>query len=138
MLRDKATELLLANFQTVVTEGLKSAESAADGKGDSHLLTLPVEALIDLIKDDKLKIDEEILIVKLITSYTKYRDAIKPLLDEEDPANDEQVIKQLTEQEKKAREDAKAAKAKEENKAKEAEAKKEAERVAAKDNLGKI
>ena len=84
---------MLANFQTVVSDGLKSAESAADGKGDNHLVTLPVEALIDLLKDDKLKIDEEILIVKLITSYIKYRDAIKPLLDEEDPANDEQVIK---------------------------------------------
>ncbi len=129
---------MLANFQTVVSDGLKSAESAADGKGDNHLVTLPVEALIDLLKDDKLKIDEEILIVKLITSYIKYRDAIKPLLDEEDPANDEQVIKQLTEVEKKARDDAKAAKAEEEKKAKEGEAKKEAERVAAMDGLGKI
>jgi chemotaxis protein histidine kinase CheA len=129
---------LLANFQTVVSDGLKSAETAADGKGDNHIVTLPVEALIDLLKDDKLKIDEEILIVKLITSYIKYRDAIKPLLDEEDPANDEQVIKQLTEEEKKAREDAKAAKAEEEKKAKEGEAAKEAERVAAMDDLGKI
>jgi hypothetical protein len=102
---------LLANFETVVSNGLKSAESAADGKGDNHLVTLPVEALIELLKDDKLKIDEEILTVKLITSYIKYRDAIKPLLDEEDPANDEQVIKQLTEEERKAREDAKVAKA---------------------------
>jgi hypothetical protein len=129
---------LLANFETVVSDGLKSAESAADGKGDNHLVTLPVEALIELLKDDKLKIDEEILTVKLITSYIKYRDAIKPLLDEEDPANDEQVIKQLTEEERKAREDAKVAKAEEEKKAKEEEAAKEAERVAAMDDLGKI
>ena len=129
---------MLANFETVVSNGLKSAESAADGKGDNHLVTLPVEALIELLKDDKLKIDEEILTVKLITSYIKYRDAIKPLLDEEDPANDEQVIKQLTEEEKKAREDAKVAKAEEEKKAKEEEAAKEAERVAAMDDLGKI
>ena len=129
---------MLANFETVVSDGLKSAESAADGKGDNHLVTLPVEALIELLKDDKLKIDEEILTVKLITSYIKYRDAIKPLLDEEDPANDEQVIKQLTEEEKKAREDAKVAKAEEEKKAKEEEAAKEAERVAAMDDLGKI
>jgi chemotaxis protein histidine kinase CheA len=129
---------LLANFQTLVSDGLKSSESAADGKGDNHLVTLPVEALIDLLKDDKVKIDEEILIVKLITSYIKYRDAIKPLLDEEDPANDEQVIKQLTEVEKKARDDAKAAKAEEEKKAKEGESAKEAERVAAMDGLGKI
>ena len=92
---------------------MKSAESAADGKGDNHLVTLPVEALIELIKDDKLKIDEEIIVVNLIISYMKYRDAIKPLLEEEDPANDEQVIKQLTEVEKKARDDAKAAKAEE-------------------------
>ena len=76
--------------------------------------------------------------MKLITSYIKYRDAIKPLLDEEDPANDEQVIKQLTEEERKAREDAKVAKAEEEKKAKEEEAAKEAERVAAMDDLGKI
>ena len=129
---------MLANFETVVSNGLKSAESAADGKGDNHLVTLPVEALIELLKDDKLKIDEEILTVKLITSYIKYRDAIKPLLDEEDPANDEQVIKQLTEEERKAREDAKVAKAEEEKKAKEEEAAKEAERVAAMDDLGKI
>ena len=129
---------MLANFETVVSDGLKSAESAADGKGDNHLVTLPVEALIELLKDDKLKIDEEILTVKLITSYIKYRDAIKPLLDEEDPANDEQVIKQLTEEERKAREDAKVAKAEEEKKAKEEEAAKEAERVAAMDDLGKI
>lgn len=129
---------MIANFETVVSDGLKSAESAADGKGDNHLVTLPVEALIELLKDDKLKIDEEILTVKLITSYIKYRDAIKPLLDEEDPANDEQVIKQLTEEEKKAREDAKVAKAEEEKKAKEEEAAKEAERVAAMDDLGKI
>ena len=129
---------MLANFETVVSDGLKSAESAADGKGDNHLVTLPVEALIELLKDDKLKIDEEILTVKLITSYIKYRDAIKPLLDEEDPANDEQVIKQLTEEERKAREYAKVAKAEEEKKAKEEEAAKEAERVAAMDDLGKI
>ena len=129
---------MLANFETVVFDGLKSAESAADGKGDNHLVTLPVEALIELLKDDKLKIDEEILTVKLITSYIKYRDAIKPLLDEEDPANDEQVIKQLTEEERKAREDAKVAKAEEEKKAKEEEAAKEAERVTAMDDLGKI
>ena len=76
-------------------------------------MTLPVEALIEIIKDDKLKIDEEIIVVNLIISYIKYRDAIKPLLEEEDPANDEQVIKQLTEVEKKARDDAKAAKAEE-------------------------
>ena len=116
-MKEKATELLLANFQSVVTDGLKSAESAADGKGDNHLVTLPVEALIEFLKDDKLKVEEEILIVNLITSYIKFRDAIKPLLDEEDPANDEQVIKQLKEEERKAREDAKAAKAEEDKKA---------------------
>ncbi len=119
LLRDKATELLLANFQSVVRDGLKSAESAADGKGDNHLVSLPVEALIDLLRDDRLNVDEEILTVDLITSYIKYREAIKPLLDEEDPANDEQVLRQLNEEEKKAREEARAAKAEEEKKAKE-------------------
>ncbi len=119
LLRDKATELLLANFQSVVRDGLKLAESAADGKGDNHLVSLPVEALIDLLRDDRLNVDEEILIVDLITSYIKYREAIKPLLDEEDPANDEQVLRQLNEEEKKAREEARAAKAEEEKKAKE-------------------
>ncbi len=44
----------------------------------------------------------------------------------------------MNEEEKKAREEARAAKAEEEKKAKEQEAAKEAERVAAMDDLGKI
>ncbi len=35
MLKDRATDLLLSNFDKVVSEGLKSAETAADGKGDN-------------------------------------------------------------------------------------------------------
>ncbi len=61
-----------------------------------------------------------------------------PLLEEEDPANDEQLIKHLTEEEKKARDDAKAAKAEEAKKGEEEKAAKEAEEVGAMDDLGKI
>ena len=82
--------------------------------------------------------EEEITVVKLVTSYIKYREGIKPVLDEEDPANDSQVIAQLTEEEKKHREDARAAKAEEEKKAAEEAAKTEAEKVAAMEPLAKI
>ena len=48
--------MLLEDFEKVVTDGLKSAESAADGKGDNHLVTLPVEKLIEILRDEKLNI----------------------------------------------------------------------------------
>ena len=55
-------------------------------------MTLPVERLIEIIRDERVNVEEEITIVKLVTSYIKYREGIKPVLDEEDPANDSQVI----------------------------------------------
>jgi hypothetical protein len=44
-------------------------------------------------------------VVKAIDQYLRYRDTIRPLLEEEDPAND---TTHLTEEEKKHREEVKA------------------------------
>jgi hypothetical protein len=73
-----------------------------------------------------------------VTSYLILRDPLRPLLDEEDPAQDPKVVSQLTEEEKKAREDAKAAKMAEAKAAEKEAAAKEAEEIAGKDELGKI
>jgi hypothetical protein len=51
-----------------------------------------VEKVVEFLKDEKVNIQEEVLVVNFVTSYIKHRDNVKPLLDEEDPANDSQVI----------------------------------------------
>lgn len=68
----------------------------------------------------------------------KAREDIKPLLEEEDPANEGTIIQHLTEEEKKHREETKKAKAEEEKKQADDFKAKEAELLAAKDPLGKI
>ena len=83
-------------------------------------------------------VTEEIQVVKAVQGYIQSRDSIKPLLPEEDPANDPSITSHLTEEEKKHREEAAHKKAEEEKKHADEENKKETESIAAMDGLGKI
>lgn len=107
-------------------------------KSINPLFKIPIEVFTDLLKDDKLKVDKEFIVVQAIGEYLKCREAIKPLLDEENPSNAENIVAVLTEEEKKSREEAKAKKIEEEKKASDEEKKKEGEAVAALDDQGKI
>ena len=95
-------------------------------KGTSFLLGLPFERMHSLCSKSSLCISDEQKLVTLFTKYIEHRDAIRPLLPEEDPKSD--IEKYLTPEEiegrKKAKEEAKVAadaKKDEEAKAKEAE-----------------
>ena len=81
---------------------------------------------------------DESQVVALVEAYLKHREDIKPLLEEEEPANDEAVLKALTDEERKHREEAKAAKAAAAKAALDEAHAKEAAAVAAMDPLGKI
>ena len=85
-----------------------------------------------------MNVKEEMTVVRIINSYLKHRDSIRPLLEEEQHANDQAVVALLNEEEKKHREDAKHAKEVEETKIKEETKVKEADAFKALDDLGKI
>jgi hypothetical protein len=112
-----ACELLL---QQHIDEILKT------DKGTSFLLGLPFERMHSLCNKSSLCVSDEKELVTLFTKYIEHRDAIRPLLAEEDPKSD--IEKYLTPEEiegrKKTAEEAKtaaAAKKEEEAKAKETE-----------------
>jgi hypothetical protein len=100
--------------------------------------TLPAKELLSILESDDLKVTEESIVVKVVEGYIALREPIRPLLEEEDPAFDPKVVAQLTEEEKKAREDARASKVAEAKAAADEAAAKEAEEVDALDDLGKI
>jgi hypothetical protein len=102
------------------------------------LTKLPAEVFTELMSDDFLDVMNEMQVFKTIEAYLGHRDTLRPLLDEEDPANDEVVVALLTESEKKAREEAKAKKLEEEKKVRENADAKEADALKALDDLGKI
>ena len=100
-----------------------------------HLMSLPIPIFTEVLGEESLHVADEIFVVKAIDQYLRFRDTIRPLLEEEDPAND---TTHLTEEEKKHREEVKAQHAEERKKAEEEALAKEAEAVAAMDALGKI
>jgi hypothetical protein len=91
-------------------------EAKKEEKEIPFLAKLPVDILTELLSEDTLQVQQEIEVVKVVEGYIKSRKSISPLLEEEDPANDEAIVSILTEDEKKAREDAKAKKAEESKK----------------------
>jgi hypothetical protein len=90
----KAREVFLSEF-----EGKAIAE---------ELNAIPAEVLAELLAQDELKVAEEAAVIAAIDAYLKSRDEIKPLLEEEEQANDAALVALLSEEEKKSREDAKA------------------------------
>jgi len=120
----KAREVFLSEFEGKATaEGVKA---------------LPADILAELLAQDELKVAEESAVIALVDAYMKSRDEIKPLLEEEEQANDAALVALLSEEEKKSREDAKAQKAEEALKAAEDAKAKEEEAFNALDDLGKI
>jgi hypothetical protein len=90
----------------------------ATEKGTSFLLSLPFEKMHSLCSKSSLCVTDEKELVTLFTKYLEHREVIRPLLPEEDPAQD--CWSHLTEEEKakretdKKEEEAKATAAKEE------------------------
>ena len=90
----KAREVFLSEFEgKAIAEGLNA---------------IPAEVLAELLAQDELKVAEEAAVIAAIDAYLKNRDEIKPLLEEEEQANDAALVALLSEEEKKSREDAKA------------------------------
>ena len=80
----------------------------------------------------------ESVAVQALSSFLSLRGPLRPLLDEEDPALDPKVVAQLTEEERKARVEAREKKEAEGKAARDEALAKEAEVVGAMDDLGKI
>jgi DNA-directed RNA polymerase len=97
-------------------------------------MDLPEKAFRSLISADNLYITDEQIVVDLIVKYLKHRDHL-PILDEDNPMKN---WDNLTEEERKKREEEDAKAKEEETKLKEAEAAKEKEEFDKLDDLGKI
>lgn len=93
---------------------------------------------MEIISSADLKVEEEIHVVKTVEAYLTLRDALRPLLPEEDPGHDPALLAQLSEAELKARADQQAAKEEEEKKATKEAAQKETEAVAGMDAAAKV
>ena len=76
----------------------------ATEKGTSFLLSLPYEKMHSLCSKSSLCVTDEKELVTLFTKYLEHREALRPLLPEEDPWRD---WSHLTEEEKEKRETAK-------------------------------
>lgn len=74
-------------------------------EGTAFLLNLPFEQMRNICESNSLNITNEMLLVQLFEKYLNHREKL-PLLPEEDPALD---WSHLNADERKAREDAKAA-----------------------------
>lgn len=105
-----------------------------DEKGLQFLRDLPAEAFRSVCEADNLYIQDEKIVVDLISGYLKHREGL-PILDEENPLKD---WSNLTEEEKKKREEEEQKKKDEEKKAHDEEEKKLADEFAKLDELGKI
>jgi hypothetical protein len=105
-----------------------------DEKGLQFLRELPAEAFRSVCEADNLYIQDEKIVVDLISGYLKHREGL-PILDEENPLKD---WSNLTEEEKKKREEEEQKKKEEEKKAQDEEEKKHADEFAKLDDLGKI
>ena len=110
------------------------AKVSKDEKGVTFLQELPAEAFRSVCEANNLYIQDEKIVVDLITGYLKHREGL-PILDEDNPMKD---WSNLTEEEKKKREEEEGKKQEEEKKKKEEEEKKQADDFAKLDDLGKI
>jgi BTB And C-terminal Kelch len=54
--------------------------------------TLPIEEILEILKSDELKVNEEQTVVRIVTEYLTLREPLRPLLEEEDPSIDPKVI----------------------------------------------
>ena len=73
-------------------------------EGTAFMLNLPIDYIRNICDSNALNISDEMLLVRLFEKYFSHRDGL-PLLKEEDPSQDWSI---LNEEERKARDEAKA------------------------------
>ena len=78
---------------------------------------MPSDVFLTLLSSEDLHVKEESVVVGALSAYQTKREPLRPFLPDEDPSADPALLAQLTEEERKARDEARAARAAEAEKA---------------------